>query len=413
MCAGSILAACEALAGLGHARPSARARAMEGLEVVLERGFTPGGECDEGVGYWIYGMGVATLGWSRLGRAELEARFDLERLAAVGDYPRRAHLWDEADSDAQGATFYSANDAALRARLLFSTQRFLAAAAGNAWMEGRTSGQITPPLDPQLMVFGELLRHLQAHNWRGPARAAPENNAPDAQLLADQGAAIFRADTPRSELLATLAGGHNAERHNHNDLGHFNLALNQSWIVPDLGSAPYSADFFGPNRYDYLHASSRGHCCPLVNGHEQRAGREAAAKIVHWSRDGSSFKLDLTAAYPPAAGLQSWTRELRVDNDVALCDEFRLAPNGVITHVLWSCHEPRDLREEDGSLSFDVGELRCELRPAPRSFEVTSHSSADLKLLQFDGQTLFCLRAHYKCGPAGVLRIETRFTIEN
>ena len=106
VCAGSILAACESLANLGHPRPQAREKAIEVLQMFLQRGFTPAGECDEGIGYWSYGLGFALLGWSRLSTEEFSRRFDQDRLRTVADYPRLIHVLDD--------WFFSGNDAPMR-----------------------------------------------------------------------------------------------------------------------------------------------------------------------------------------------------------------------------------------------------------------------------------------------------------
>src|SRR5579884_4397001 len=79
VCTGNILAACEAMALLGQPRPLARARALQGLNRFMKAGFTEHGECDEGMGYWCYGVGEACMGLGRLSKDELEANIDMDR----------------------------------------------------------------------------------------------------------------------------------------------------------------------------------------------------------------------------------------------------------------------------------------------------------------------------------------------
>lgn len=421
VCAGSILAACDSLAVQGQPRPKARERALTALKRFFEIGFTPSGECDEGVGYWTYGMGLACLGLSRLERDEFALTFNLERFRRIADYPRRTHLF--------GDTFFSGNDAGLTARAQAYFVPWLAAAADNAflarWMHESPSGGGR--------MFGMLLRILAAPGTeyfedaraaRGSsARLPAETKRTVASYLEDQQVAILREATPKGELIVCLSGGHNAERHNHNDLGHFIVALDGKIVVPDLGAPVYKSDFFGPNRYKYVTASSLGHCCPVIGEHEQRTGAEAAGKVLAWTPEGEipRFVLDLTAAYPPEAGLLAWTRTLErwpaaeeAPARVVISDVFKTkAPRQKITHVLWaleSFKEP-DERVEGGGFRLRLGGLNCEISPAPFALCPTPFMPADLLLRDFKDRTLCRIEAVYRSDDEGHLKVETRLFV--
>ena len=47
-----------------------------------------------------------------------------------------------------------------------------------------------------------------------------------------------------------MKGGHNAENHNHNDVGSFVVALGRATPLVDPGSEVYTARTFSPRRYD-------------------------------------------------------------------------------------------------------------------------------------------------------------------
>lgn len=251
------------------------------------------------------------------------------------------------------------------------------------------------------IIFGALLRSLEAHAW--PLPDSEEAAAP-AQRLEDQQTAIFRVATPRGELLATLSGGDNAERHNHNDLGHINLALNGEWILVDMGAPQgYTADFFGPKRYQYLLASSRGHNCPLIGGHEQRAGKEAQGRVISW--DEHHLELDLTSAYAPEAGLKKWTRRMETQAEgVALVDRFEAAPGARITLVFWSLFEPQIEANR-----VNLGPLVGEMHRAPLELEIEQQSPETLRLRDWRGQTLFGLQLMFRTDERGELSTQTRF----
>jgi hypothetical protein len=413
VCAGSILAACESLAAQGHPRPKARARALAGLRLFLERGFTPHGECDEGVGYWSYGVGFACLGWSRLEPEELTAQADLDRLRLIADYPRRAHLFAN--------DFFSGNDGGLRYSAPLEFVPWLAAVSGNAFLSRWAAEH--PALSTR--HFGQILRMLAAPAAPSspPAPLPGGKGKEEAQWLEDQQVAVLRLPTKEGELLAALTGGTNAERHNHNDLGHFLVALNGQFIIPDLGAPHYQADFFGPKRYTYVLASSRGHCCPLIGEFEQRAGKEAAGRVLAWEPGpAAKLVLDLTAAYPPEAGLQLWTRSLErrpgggggEPARFVLTDVFRTQePNQRITHVLWSLEgfqEP-DERVMCGGVAWRLGPLGVELSPAPTALGCTLLAPSDLLLRDWAGRKLHRIDAVYRTDEKGELKIETRFLV--
>ena len=400
VCAGNILAACESLAAQGHPRLQARARALKGLNLFLDRGFTPSGECDEGIGYWSYGVSMACLGWSRLSRAEFEATVDIARLKSVAEYPHRAYLFDN--------SFYTANDGGLRARAGISFVPWLAQAVGSEWMT-RWARQATAI---ECRSFGQVVTALDAIN-RGWVSATPDTSidlqAPSGtQWLPDQQAAVIRIPAARGHLLLTLSGGNNTENHNHNDLGHFMVALDERWLVPDLGAPAYTADFFGPRRYTYLAASSRGHCCPVIDGQEQRPGHEAAGQVLRWEPDAARacLELDLTTAYPAEAGLQQWVRRLERQGERAvLADAFHTTRSAVpVTQVLWSLVEP--VVGPNATIRLD--RLSLTLSPAPRAVRVTPVNPADHALREFR-ETLYRIEADYETDADG--RLATTLTL--
>ncbi len=401
VCAGSILVACESLAAQGLPRPQARARALKDLNLFLEHAFTESGECDEGVGYWTYGVGMACLGWSRLTRAEFEATVDLKRFKAMAEYPHRSYLF--------GDSFFTGNDGGLHADADIAFVPWLAQAAGSEWM-GRWARQAA---DIPCRTFGQVVNALDAIDRQWVA-ATPDTSivlqaSSGTQWLPDQQAAMVRIPAPGGRLLVALSGGHNGERHNHNDLGHFMVALDERWLIPDLGAPTYTTDFFGPRRYTYLSASSRGHCCPVINGQEQRTGCEAAGHVLRWEPDAerACLELDLTSAYPAEAALQQWVRRLeRQGGSAVLTDAFRTAGGVPVTQVLWSLVEPT----VEAGATVRIGRLTLTLAPAPLAVRVTPVNPADHALRDYR-DTLYKVEADYKTDTAGRLETALMLTV--
>lgn len=71
-----------------------------------------------------------------------------------------------------------------------------------------------------------------------------------------------------------VKGGHNAESHNHNDIGHFVYAAGMDMLLTDLGAGEYTKEYFSEGRYDILCNHSFGHSVPIINGEGQKQGRE-------------------------------------------------------------------------------------------------------------------------------------------
>jgi hypothetical protein len=361
VCAGTVLAACESLAEAGHPRPEARAKAIRLLDLFLKRSFTPAGECDEGIGYWSYGIGFAAIGWSRLPEADFRSGIDQARFRSVVDYPRQVHLFDD--------YFFSGNDANLQAGPPAFATTWLGATSGSKWLI-----DWMPPSFQEAQhwrALPVLLRGIDSR-MRLPADRAPLPQPPAARFLADQQTAIV----VDPHLTITFSGGNNDENHNHNDLGHFCIWCDRQLIVPDIGAPYYTADFFGPNRYDYLTANSRGHCCPVINGHAQRAGTAAQGVMLVCDLKQQRFTIDMTSAYPEEAGLKRWARSFqKVSNDAfEIVDQFEVDRESLIESILWSVIEPA---VSCGSIR--LGPVTIEISP-PANASVQMYQSDELKL---------------------------------
>lgn len=367
VCAGSILAACESMAALGEPRPAAREKAIHILNLFLEKAFTRTGECDEGIGYWNYGVGFACLGWSRLSETEFRAKVNIERLKAVVDYPRQVHLFDN--------WFFSGNDAPLTAGAPLFASMWLAGATGSEWMVewSRTAfTEVAPWAVRSPCIVGRALDAINRVDNQPLQFPTP----PATRWIEDQQVAIFTGDG----LTAVLTGGNNGESHNHNDLGHLSLWSDKTLLLADLGAPHYTADFFGSKRYTYLSASSRGHACPIINNQEQIPGKEAQAQVLQLDREKQHIAFDLTSAYPKETTLTRWTRSLsRAQSGYVLSDEYLTSDAVPVESVVWTPIEPKvngkQITLVDTTLTVDAGDISVEpVDPKPhllRAFKET------------------------------------------
>lgn len=142
------------------------------------------------------------------------------------------------------------------------------------------------------------------------------------------------ADVTRDEPLTTafsVKAGHNDEPHNHNDLGQFILHCGGENILCDPGAGLYTQAYFAPGREQLFHISSSGHNVPRIEGKEQSSGRQAQALVLEAKVSDDDCTLDacleLTAAYPEAASLACYTRQLHWSGsakDIGTVAELRL-----------------------------------------------------------------------------------------
>ncbi|MDR1813611.1 MAG: heparinase II/III-family protein [Tannerella sp.] len=110
-------------------------------------------------------------------------------------------------------------------------------------------------------------------------------------------------------------GGHNAESHNHNDVGNFIVYYDGLPLLIDIGSPRYTSITFTDRRYEIWNLCSDYHNTPTINGINQKDGKEFAAKDVHFTQNKSSsaLSLDISNAYPAEAGVNSWRRTVTLN----------------------------------------------------------------------------------------------------
>lgn len=155
---------------------------------------------------------------------------------------------------------------------------------------------------------------------------------------------VLTARTENGLYLATH-GGHNAESHNHNDVGDFIVYADGEPVIIDAGRGNYTARTFSSKRYELWFTQSQYHNLPVVNGYGQLAGRTYEAKNVSSliNANEALLNMDIAAAYPKEAGIQSWKRSVklnRVKNQVEISDDYSLTqkPNSLQQIFMTVCN---------------------------------------------------------------------------
>jgi hypothetical protein len=231
---------------------------LRDLEVFLD-GFAPDGGCTEGPGYWRFGFGwyvalAAGLYDFSGGKINLMAGERIERICryplAVAIRPGVELEFADAHSE-----FISPETAILINRFVPVPELF---------------GMCRLTKDGALAV--ENLTDLVLYDG---TKYSPADLSADAWLK-DLG--VVKAC--RGEVAVGAKGGHNAEHHNHNDVGSFAVYRGGTAFLCDPGAPVYSARTFSEKRYESVYVNSFGHSVPVIEGQGQGFGRQFAGTIV-------------------------------------------------------------------------------------------------------------------------------------
>ena len=116
-------------------------------------------------------------------------------------------------------------------------------------------------------------------------------------------------------LYLSAFGGHNAQSHNHNDVGNFVVYADGKPVLVDVGVETYTAKTFSPRRYEIWTMQSAFHNLPTINGAQQKEGAAFRARDVRHEATASraSLSLDIAAAYPADAAVDRYERTVALD----------------------------------------------------------------------------------------------------
>jgi hypothetical protein len=304
-------------------RKAAVARIVTCLDHFLN-GYADDGGCDEGPSYW--GRAGASLfdclDLLRQGTGGACDGFRFPLVRAMGQYVCRAHINDEwytNFADAPGRVYPNGD-------LVY---RYGKAIDDAAMM--RHGAFATLFRDASAVPGDSIGRQLPALFNLATLRSAPRAQAlfRDAWMPGIQVMASRVKDGSAQGLYLAAQGGHNAESHNHNDVGNFLIYADGQPAIVDVGVETYSAKTFSSKRYEIWTMQSAYHNLPTIDGVMQPAGRQFAASDVEYQADdrAAQFRLNLAKAYPAEAKLESWVRSLRLDraaNAIELTDDYAL-----------------------------------------------------------------------------------------
>lgn len=294
---------------------------VEGLDRYLVS-LPPDGAIDEGYSYWWNGACRALEAIDLLEHATGRRVPDTVAVRETVAFPHRCHLggdWYANLADGQARP---------RAHLPWHALHRAARRVGDADAAAHAASRRgTPP--SEVAGLGRLIQELTDGDWLAAAPARPplprDVWLPSVQVL------LAREHAGSADGLGLVVkGGHNAEHHNHNDVGSFVVTSDGVPVIIDAGRPTYTKATFGPDRYSIWTMQSSWHNTPTIAGVDQSPGRASAASDVAVSVTDavSALTLDLSAAYE-LDGL-SWRRTAALDRTeriVRVSDIWTTAPS--------------------------------------------------------------------------------------
>ncbi|KXG87505.1 heparinase II/III domain-containing protein [Agrobacterium bohemicum] len=314
-----------------------RAVVEQGLKSLdaFQKDYADDGACEEGALYYGHATlclftGLAVLEEAAPGVTGAVLREN--KLRSMAEFIRHMHVADD--------QFFNFADAPAR----FETSGLREYLVGKA------------VASPQLQAFAvdrwkRSSKHLMQDEWNlwyrvqsalGEGELAEASFRPPAKVdMFYPGIALAIARDDIFDL--AVKGGNNGESHNHNDVGSITLYKHGRPFLIDVGVETYTAKTFSPQRYDIWTMQSAFHNLPSFGGVMQEDGEAFAARdfCVNFAQEHAEISLDLAGAYPPEAGVQSYTRTVRLirGKHVEIIDDHEGERDAVLS--LMTVEKPR------------------------------------------------------------------------
>jgi len=315
-------------------------RRMQSIEKILHvvdnflNPYPQDGGCDEGPGYWGR-AGASLFDCLELMHSATDGKFEVYSNALIqniGRYIYRAHI--------DGSYFVNFADASVRnrvsAELVYRYGKRIddeKMMAFGAWADEQRRGRRSGGVDGYRDLYA-LFHSDEILDVKGVQPHLRDVWFPDLQVFA----ARDEEGTAKGFYVAGK-GGHNAESHNHNDVGSFIVYRDGLPVLVDAGVGTYTAQTFSSKRYEIWTMQSAYHNLPTINGVMQKEGRKFIAKDVVYKKTDrmTQFSLDIAGAYPKEAGVKSWQRTVRLERGkgVEIVDGYALDKvSGEMTLIL-------------------------------------------------------------------------------
>ncbi|MFI3282923.1 MAG: heparinase II/III family protein [Rikenellaceae bacterium] len=272
-------------------------------------GFGEDGYCSEGLGYWNYGFGhylyLAEILYDySQGAIDLYKFDNPAKMEAVGNFPANYEIHSRWYAPFADGVTHVADD----------NDNF-------AYLMSAKHYNANKPtyFKPDESVF-TLIGWRDAEEYTQSERST---ELPSYTYFDDCGIVISRGEQA-DRFSVAIKGGHNAENHNHNDVGSYFILLGEDIVAGDIGAPSYTAGAFSPNNPA---RSSWGHPVPRINNIVQSSGAEFKGSVTKTKFDDGAdmAQLNLIEAYeiPQLKKLvRTMTNDKSGKGAITITDEF-------------------------------------------------------------------------------------------
>lgn len=226
------------------------------------------GGWDEGTGYWTYGHRYAFMAAEALRRAGKPGgaeRFQLPGARRTGYFPivfnpglKLSASFGDSNHRADDAIFYllgrAYHDPAF---IWFQDRALLPAVRAGAWPEEALA----------------LLWRPASEAWLPEAQRDYKPQLDPVYVFPSIGWGMMTPHQPDPPYFLAFKNGSLAANHTHLDLNHISIGYGDTMLAVELGSRPYPADYFSPQRYHYYEITTAGHNTVLIGGKGQVVGK--------------------------------------------------------------------------------------------------------------------------------------------
>lgn len=198
-----------------------------------------------------------------------------------------------------------------------------------------------------------------------------------------------------------VKAGHNADSHNHNDVGSFIVYYGAQPLLIDVGVETYTQKTFSPQRYEIWTMQSSWHNLPEFDPdgakYQQLPGAEFAAAAVTVAEDLRTISMDIAPAYGTVPGLGYYRRTVSLE-ETGITVRDRTDYPSTVALTLMSVEKPA-LRDNTLLLG-SIGAVRF-AGSSPAEIEAVPIQDARLRTawpdtlyrtrIRFIGQVEFCV----------------------
>ncbi len=204
-----------------------------------------------------------------------------------------------------------------------------------------------------------------------------------------------------------IKGGHNAESHNHNDVGNYVLYSDGKPVIIDIGVGTYTRFTFNEMRYKmYFNFRSEGHNLPVICGLTQGVGRDFEASSCDFDEGTGTIRISLKKAYEDTEGvIESYVRSAKMSDDYAeITDEISLTRDGEVQFIYYTPEKPENV---DGTVRL------CENTVLTLSendgIEIEEIKFDDERLIKDWGESIYKITVKAR-SDAGKITMRSKFT---